>query len=443
MAGGTWIEGVDKVRPGLYVNFKAKALERIKSAERGTVTMPLVLNWGAPKTFLRIETEGDVMAQLGFDINAQEMLLVREAKKKAKTLLIYRLNDGEKASATFGTTPNVTTITAKYSGTRGNDITVSSEVDVIDATKKVVKTLLKGRVVDEQKVTNIQDLKQNAWVTFSGTGTVQTTAGTPLTGGTNGTVISQDHTDYLGATETQHFDVIAYPYDDPTLKTSFVTFIKRMREEEGKKIQGVVANHPADYEGIINVANGVKLNDGTLIDAVKAVAWAAGATAGASIVHSNTYTAYEGAVDANPRLKNSEIIDALKQGKFAFMHDGVRVKVEKDINSLVTYSQERNNRFSKNRVIRVLDAIANDFARVVNESYIGKVDNSKDGHALLKDAANQYLRALQDAGAIQNVDFINDFVVDPQKSLGDEVYATISVQPVDSMEKFYFNVEVR
>ncbi len=451
MAGGTWIQGVEKVRPGLYMNFKIKALERIKSAERGTVTMPLLLSWGAAKAFLRIDTDKDVMEQLGYDINDPQMLRVREAKKRAKTLLIYRLNEGKKATASFGT-DTLATVTAKYSGIRGNELLVTSEDDASGADKKLVKTLLSGRVVDQQSVTNIEELKANAWVVFSGTGTVPKTAGTQLAGGTDGDAIGQDHTDYLDATETQHFDVIAYPFDDPGLKTSFIGFIKRMREEEGKKIQGVVAGaktteggfaNVGDYEGIINVGNGVVLNDGTKLTAVDAVAWVAGATAGASIIASNTYSAYEGAVDANPRLKNSQIIEALKKGQFIFVHDGVRVKVEQDINSLVSYSQTRNSRFSKNRVMRVLDAIANDFARVVNESYIGKLDNNKDGHALLKEAANQYLRDLQDAKAIQNVDFLQDFVIDPLKSVGDEVYASLGIQPVDSMEKFYFTVEVR
>lgn len=91
----------------------------------------------------------------------------------------------------------------------------------------------------------------------------------------------------------------------------------------------------------------LSLLDGSTLSALDAVAWVAGATAGASIIQSNTYSAYEGAVDANPRLKNSQVIEALKKGQFVFVHDGVKVKVEQDINSLVSYSQTRNGRFSK------------------------------------------------------------------------------------------------
>lgn len=451
MAGGTWIQGVEKVRPGLYMNFKIAALERIKSGDRGTVTMPLELSWGQSHTFLKIETDSDVLELLGYDINDPKVIKVREAKKRAKTLLIYRLNEGERAKASFGTEPNVTTATAVHTGSRGNDITITSEDDPSGATKKLVKTFVSGRVVHQQIVSSVSELKANSWVTFTGAGNVEKTAGTPLIGGTDGTVKGEDHTTYLEATETQHFEVIAYPFSDAGLKISFISFIKRMREEEGKKIQGVIAGtvtegaftNISDYEGIVSVGNGVVLLDGSTLSALDAVAWVAGATAGASIIQSNTYSAYEGAVDANPRLKNSQVIEALKKGQFVFVHDGVKVKVEQDINSLVSYSQTRNGRFSKNRVVRVLDAIANDFARVANDSYIGKLDNNADGHALLKAAANQYLRDLQDAGAIQNVDFIKDFEIDTVRSVGDEVYVNLGIQPVDSMEKFFFTVEVR
>jgi hypothetical protein len=443
MAGGKFTPGVEKVRPGLYINFRAAALARIKSGERGTMVMQLPLNWGAPHAFSTIEKESDTMDLLGYDYNSPEMLYVREAKKNAKAVMVYRLNGtgagAVKASATWDTDK---TATAKYAGTRGNDITIVSTADVVDPTKKVVQTLVDGRVEDEQIAVNMEDLQPNSWVTWGGSGPIGETAGTKLTGGANGTVVNADHTDFLSATETQHFDVIAFMSNDPTLKTSFATFIKRMRDEEGKKVQGVVADSAADFEGIINVGNGVVLNDGTELDALGAVAWVAGATAGASFIQSNTYKVYEGAVDANPRLKNSEIIAALKAGKFIFVHDGEKVKVEQDINSLVSYSQEKNERFSKNRVIRVLDAINNDLTRAFNESYIGKVDNNKDGQALLRDAINQYLMTLQTAGAIMNFDPKTDVFIDPVKSVGDSVYATLGVQPVDSMEKFYFTVEV-
>jgi hypothetical protein len=440
MAGGTFIPGVSKVRPGLYMVFRAAALASIRVAERGTVILPLIANWGQERTFRTIEDEDGVMAKLGYDINDAEMLVVREAYKRAKVILAYRLNEGTKAKATWG----AATATAKYSGTRGNDIIIKASVNVVDETLMDVKTYVDERLKDEQSKANIEDLEDNDWVTFSGTGAIPATAGANLANGTNGIVINSDYTEFLSACETQLFNVVAYPVSDPTLKVSFATWVKKLREDEGKKIVGVLADYNADYEGIINVKNGVILNDGTALDALGAVPWVAGATAGASMVQSLTYSAYEGAVDANPRLSNLGYINGLLAGQFVFQFDGEKTKVEQDINSLHTYDQTKNQRFSKNRVIRVLDNIANDLLRTFSDSYVGKIDNNADGQALLKQAVvDGYLETLQTAKAIQNLDKDNDFIIDTKKSVGDEVWAKVGVQPVDSMEKFYFDVVVR
>ncbi len=137
MAGGTFIPGVSKIRPGLYMNFRAAALASIRVAERGTVILPLITNWGQERIFFTIEEEDDVMAKLGYGINDTEMLAVRETYKRAKVILAYRLNEGDKAKATWGTV----TATAKYSGTRGNDIIIKASVNVVDETLMDVKTL--------------------------------------------------------------------------------------------------------------------------------------------------------------------------------------------------------------------------------------------------------------------------------------------------------------
>ncbi|BBP90934.1 hypothetical protein BsIDN1_45520 [Bacillus safensis] len=79
-------------------------------------------------------------------------------------------------------------------------------------------------------------------------------------------------------------------------------FIKRLRDDQGRKVQGVLANYSADHEGIINVTSGVVLEDGTEITPAKATAWVAGASAGANFNQSLTFVEYEGAVDTLERL---------------------------------------------------------------------------------------------------------------------------------------------
>ena len=58
-----------------------------------------------------------------------------------------------------------------------------------------------------------------------------------------------------------------------------------------------------------------------------------------------TYDTYDDAVDANPRMINSDIIDALKAGKFIFTEKRGTAVVEQDINSLHTLYQRQRERF--------------------------------------------------------------------------------------------------
>ncbi|KGK88040.1 phage tail sheath family protein [Clostridium sp. HMP27] len=442
MAGGTFIEGQNKVRPGLYINFIAAALARIETSERGITVIPMSLDWGNKGDFIEVENADLTIVKTAFarDLFDNKLLYLREALKRAKTVIVYCLNTGTKATKSWGTTAQCTA-TAKKAGSRGNALSVKVTVNPIDSSKKDVRTYLDGILVDEQTVVTIQELKANDFIVFSGSGNIETTPGITLASGSESAATNSDYVDFLGAVETQIFDTIAFPVDDDPLKVTFVSFIKRLRDEEGKKVVGVVYNYKSDYEGIINVTNGIRLSDDTVLTPKDCVPWVAGASAGASMKQSLTYSVYEGAVDAVPRLKNSEFIKALKNGEFVFQFDGQKVKVEQDINSLTSYGQGKNQLFSKNRVIRTFDGINNDLLKAFSSNYIGKIDNNAEGQSLLMSAVDEYFLTLQKGSMIQNYEPGKDFVI--EKAEGESVWAKIAIQPVDSMEKFYFSIKVR
>src|SRR5690606_16228347 len=148
MAGGTWT-AQNKVRPGVYINFRSEAQPVGSLGERGIATMALPLSWGPSRQVMTIEAGQNVMNVLGYDITAPQLLLVREALKRARTLLLYRLNDGNKATATIGT-DNQMTVTAKYSGVRGNDIAIVVQVNVDDPSLFDVHTRSEERRVGKE-----------------------------------------------------------------------------------------------------------------------------------------------------------------------------------------------------------------------------------------------------------------------------------------------------
>ena len=50
------------------------------------------------------------------------------------------------------------------------------------------------------------------------------------------------------------------------------------------------------------------------------------------------------------------------------------------------------------------------------------------------------LKQFEDVGAITNVDYDADFLVDREASYGDMTYFDVNLQPVDSAEKLFFTV---
>ncbi len=438
MAGGTYTVQ-NKVRPGVYINFESEGQSLGTLGERGIASIALTLPWGDPKKILTLEAGEDPFDKLGYDITASQLLLVKEALKRAKTLLLYRLNTGTKATVTVGTL----TATAKYGGLRGNDLKIIIQTNIDDGSKFDVKTLASNVQVDLQTVANIAGLAANKWIDWSGTGALTTTAGASLTGGADGSVVNQDHTDYLAALELYDFNTLAYSGTDSTLKSVYTAFVKRLRDDEGRKIQAALENYPtADYEGVISVKNGVILSDGTALTAAQAVAWVAGATAAAAVNESLTYDAYDGAVDVNPRYTNNQIISALENGEFLFTLNNGRAIVEQDINTFKSFTPTKGKHFRKNRAIRVLDGLANDWKRIYETYYIGKVDNNDDGRNLFRKECVKLADAYQGINAIQNFDSQNDVTV-IQGEEADAVFAEAGIQPVDSIEKVYMKVRVR
>lgn len=442
MNGGTFTPGTEKVRAGIYFNFKLRANERITSGERGLVALPVVLNWGEPKKIIEISSAKDASEKLGVDMTDPTMYLVREAKKRSRAVLVYRVNEGIKAEGSIGT---AATATAKYGGSRGNDITIRVAKNVLDPAKTDVTTFVDNRNIDKQTVADVTELVNNSYASFSGTGVLTVSAGIKLTGGENGIVETEAYTDFLNAAETEYFDVIGLPVDDETLKVTFVSFVRRIREDQGVKIVGVLAGEAANYEGIINVSNGVVLEDGRTLSVPETVAWVAGASAGATLNQSLTFTEYGGAIDTVPRYDHDEIVDRLQKGEFMFTYDNRNktVSVESDINSLVG-----TTKFSKNKIIRILDAINNDVVRSLKQSIKNRKNTGEDipanadGAQIVKTAITIYMNQLQDNGIVQNFDQAEDLTVEVTIA-GDGFRVHLSAQPVDSAEKIYIDVEVR
>lgn len=450
MNGGTFTLGQEKERAGIYFRFTSAAKKRLLAGERGTAALPFILDWGPSKQFIEITKDSDIKKKLGLEADDPSLLLLNEARKRAKVVKLYRVNEGSKATVEISTGVDAT---AKYGGERGNNILIKISENVVDPLKKDVVTYLNNRPVSRQTVlaTNENGLQSNDWVDFTGTGALTDTAGLNLTDGTNSDPTNLDYLDYLEAAELEYFDSIGLPIGDDEdeaemLKTTFVGFIKRIRDEQGIKVTGVVANHPGDFEGIINVTNGATLS-GRQLTAAETVAWVTGAQSAASVSQSLTFVDYDDAIGVFPEFDNDEIIERLGKGEFMLTYDprDKEVSVEADINSLTTLTEDKNEKFQQNKFIRIVDAINNDVSRELKRTIKELKNKGKDipaqddGEQIVRTLVTIYMNELQDGKAIKNFDSSEDINISVTEK-GDGFLIGIGVQDVQSAEKFYFDV---
>ena len=443
MAGGIFDINIGKVRPGTYINVEAKANNTVEAAERGIAVVPIVAKYGKAGSVVEVtSTNANALKNvLGFSVydNEPSMLPVREALKHATTVKVYILAEGKKATITSDTL----TATALFGGSRGNDFTVtivSNPTAGFD-----VSVYLSGVKVEIfEKVKTVEELiaKKSEYLEFAGTGNLTATAGAVLTGGEDGNVTNAEITKFLDNLENITFNAVAFPIDniEEDTFTAIKSKIKYLRDTLGKTGQFVVANYAADYEGIINVTNGVNLSDGTKIDSVKATAFVAGITAGALYNESNTYKVYDDAVSVVDLKTNEKADIATKNGELYFsLNNAGEVVIDYDINSLCSSAAQGNkpDGYKKNRYIRVIDTLLDDLKE---EFAPAKYDNNEEGWDLIEGRGNAILKQYESDNAINNVDYEKDFLVDRNASNLDATYINISIAPLDSAEKIYITV---
>lgn len=444
MAGGNW-QNQSKIRPGVYIRFTSSRGMGLTVSNRGTVAIAEAMNWGPVETVQTIEAGANMTPYTGYDITSPNNRFLNEIFKGTNRtaapnkVLLYRLGATGQVAATATVAP--LTATAKYPGTRGNDISIVITELTTPADTFTVSTVVDGEIVDQQTAETVEDLVANDWVTWSGTGALAATVGQALTNGADGTPAASDYSDFLTAIEPYKFDVLIYDGSDTTVQDAMTAFVKRMSEEAGVYTQLVAAGltNP-DSRYVINVMSGAVLNDGTELTPQQVTWWVGGATAGAQYNQDLTYATYPSAVDVTPKLTNSGYEEAIKGGELVLFADDGVVKIEYDINSLVTYTQDITDVYHYNRTMRLVNTIANDIYQQFTDSYIGSVNNNEQGRMMFKTAIVGYLLTIQANNGIQNFE-ADDVEVLPGEAV-DAILVNLAIEVVGSINKIYVTLEV-
>lgn len=432
--GGGSFTTQNKVLPGTYINFVSAAASTPELSERGIATMPLELDWGKEGSVFTVSSEEfqkNSMELFGYAYEHEKMKGLRELFRGASTLHAYRLNGGgAKASNDYAT--------ARYSGTRGNDIRIAVQENADNTSMFDVITYLEGIKLDTQTVAKADELKSNDYVDFKSEAVLAKTVAKSLTGGTNGTVDGKSYQNYADRIESYTFNTMGVVTTDETVKNMFVSFVKRMRDEIGIKFQLVLYQSPADYMGVINVKNKTE-EEGWPESAL--VYWVTGAECGCMVNKSCQNKKYDGEFSVNTVYTQSELQNAIKAGEFVLHNVNSDIRVLEDINSMVTTTEECGDIFKDNQTIRVIDQLGNEDAVLFNTKYLGTVPNNDSGRISLWSDLVKIRQQLQDVGAIEN--FTDSDVEVTQGNTKKSVVVTGTVQVAGTMSKVYMTITVQ
>ena len=442
LGGGTWT-AQNKVLPGTYVNFVSVASASASLSDRGIVTMPLALDWGVEGEVFEVTNEDfqkNTLKIFGYEYTADEIKGLRDLFLNAQTLYAYRLNGGGvKATNTYAT--------AKFGGTRGNALKIKIAANVDDATLWDVTTLMDTTVVDVQTVSSASELVANDFVTFKSFTITEAVAGASLSGGTNATVTAASHQAYLDAIESYSYNTMGVVTTESTLKSLYVSFNKRLRDEIGKKFQLVVYNYPtADYMGVISVDNkvldGATTSEGTTTypNEAAAVYWVTGAEGGCAVNASCQNKAYNGEFDIDVNYTQNQLKAGILAGKFLFHSVNGDVRVLDDINTMVTTTDTQGDVFKDNQTIRVIDQLANDAAVIFATKYLGVVPNDKAGRNSLWLDLVKIRQELMRLRAIE--DFNDADITVEQGDTKKAVLVTGTITVVNAMSKLYMTTTI-
>lgn len=194
MAGGTWVDQ-NKVRPGVYINYKSAPASLATMGERGTVAIARVLDWGERGRWYTITDPSDC-EQFGHAITDDECLFIRQIllgsnrTQGASKILLWSLETAEGVSyakSVYG----ALTVQAKQPGPEGNKLsyTISGDKFTLynDGVEVGYFTVSGSYISSLITAYNSASEDIKALITLSGDGSIPA-ASTPvsLTGGANG-----------------------------------------------------------------------------------------------------------------------------------------------------------------------------------------------------------------------------------------------------------------
>lgn len=472
MAGG-YDPNNPPIRAGFYSRIQAAAAATATGGDGGIVAVPIVGNWGPAGEFNTVLNQTEYEALHGTTDNDDHFFMVGafsgngQVGNGAKELLVYRLPLAGAVAAenTFlndDSDPAIT-ITAKYTGTRGNDITVTFRDDPTDAANDQLLIYVDGGVVEtytyveDDLAALVADVNANSeWVelTLILDGVIMTwVTGVLLndTVGANGSAVLADYTDALSLFESEAFNIFSIPdMTDASILAALRTWCETQNQNARRFmiVTGGATDETlataltrsaltSDNENVVNCGYNMFVDpDGTARRSAEMVGYVCGMIAGAGARRSITFDRLPDGFTLSTTPDLDDINDAITGGLLIFSKDANGVKVEKGITTFTDDSDPNKPLadFAKIKSVRTIHQIENDLTETTELEWIGKVantDKTRDGYVGMM---LSYFRRLEDENIIKpgssavRLDETKD-------NTGDTLYPIYSIEILEAIER--------
>jgi hypothetical protein len=245
-------------RPGTYVNWESVSVTTVPASIGSTVAVGFTHDWGPTEQSVLLQSLGDFKAVYGPTETSSGFRAVKQAfqgegldgRGGAGAVVAFKMAGAAAAKATkalSNTTPAVAvTVTAKYDGSYGNQISVTVQDNAASATMTDFIVLVGGQeaerytYLDADIPTLVSQINsRSGWITAVGTITTVALAvvtNQSLTGGADGaTLLAADYTVAMAALEHERFAAVAFEdLTDVTIVASLKTWSENLNRN-GKR----------------------------------------------------------------------------------------------------------------------------------------------------------------------------------------------------------------
>lgn len=441
MPGGTFSKSARPVLPGSYTNFEAVPTVQVPTAIGSIVALPFTSDWGPLNQAVQIGSLAQFKSIYGDSLDTPGYIAAKQVfqgegvdgRGGAGAIVAYRMGAASAAKATVDlnntSAAAALTLTAKYEGTKGNDLTVtvqdyaadSSQTEILVYDGALELERFRFPDTDIQAAADAINARSGYFTATVGStaAALATVANKAVAGGTDGTPLTgTDWTNMMNALDIERFGILA-PYDltDDTVLASLVAWTKHQNAsgERFMTVVGGAADETIDdaltRAASIDDPNFVTVGVGSVEDTDLGVLSTsqfaprvAGALANRGEGMSLTYARFIGV----------SIIDGPTTDEAVLAYDGGVVVLGRDSNitapvrvevGVTTFTSDSPDMpvavFGDPKFVRTMEVFEMEIAEYVDANVIGKLPvNQKTREAIIGEMQSR-LRAREDAGVIQ------------------------------------------